>query len=458
MKVSTEKLPKSRIAVDIELDNDQVTKGLERAARRLSQKYNIPGFRKGKAPRFIVENYFGRDALMDEATDDVLNKAFQQALKEAAIEPVGKVELESSNMTTEPYSFRVLVPVAPSVSLPDYQNIRSPLKIDEVTDTTLERAMNVRRDRHAVLRELDEPRPAQHGDELTVEMEAFVDDLPLDPRPEGQPLQPTTLVLEPDRLADGLYDALIGTSVDQFLQVISSMPAEHSDERIRGKDVSFSVKVLGIKERELPDWEELTTLDEFEGSLDEMREKTRADLHVAARSNAERDSIDEYIKQLLEQTEFDIPDVIIEREADSMLQERESEFMRYGIKPEQFYEYQGRKREDFIEELLPEAEQRLRTSLALQEIIKREGLTVSDAEVEAEIEDMLKLYSEEQQPNIRQMLSTNLRSAMASTALDKKLRLHLLAIANGEQPPSYTAETVQSEEPVAAEPVQANDS
>ena len=164
MKVTREKLPKSRIALDIELDNDQVQKGLERAARRFSQKYNIPGFRKGKAPRFIIENYFGRDALLDEASDDIFNKAFQQALKQEDIEPVGKVELESSNLQTEPFGLRVLVPVAPSVVLADYQAIRSPHAVEAVTDDMLSRAMEARRERHVVLRELEEPRPAQHGD------------------------------------------------------------------------------------------------------------------------------------------------------------------------------------------------------------------------------------------------------------------------------------------------------
>lgn len=450
MKVTTEKLPKSRIALDIELDNDQVQKGLERAARRLSQKYNIPGFRKGKAPRFIIENYFGRDALIDEASDDVFNKAFQQALKQEAIEPVGKVELESSNMETEPYSLRVLVPVAPSVVLADYQAIRSPHSVEEITDAMLDHAMESRRERHVVLRELEEPRPAQSGDELTVEMEAFADDAPLDPRPEGQPIQPSTLILEPDRLADGLYDALLGTNLDQFVQVISKMPENHSDERIRGKDVNFSVKVLGMKERLLPEWDELTTLEEFEGSLDELRAKTRTELEETARTNAERSTLDAYIKQLVEQTEFDLPDVLIEREADSLLQEREAEFVRYGIKPEQFYEYQGRERQEYIDELLPQAEERLRTTLALQEIIKRDQLSINDDDVNAEIDEMLKLYGEDQRENIRQTLSTSLRHMMANTALDKKLRQHMLAIAKGEQLIQSTSDNNPSNEETAS--------
>ncbi|HEU5089689.1 MAG TPA: trigger factor, partial [Roseiflexaceae bacterium] len=383
MKVTTEKLPKSLLALDIELDREQVEKGLERAARRLSQKYAIPGFRKGKAPRFIVENYFGRPALVEEATDDMLNKAFQAALEQEQIDPIGKAQLDSFNLDSEPYTFRVTVPVAPTVQLADYRAIQEPLEVEEVTDDMLEQAMKARLDKHAVLRELDEPRPAQHGDELTVELEAFVDGEPLEPREEGQPIQPSTIVLEPDRLAEGLYDALIGAEVDQTVQVISHMPADHENERIQDKDVSFVVKVLGIKERLIPEWDELPTLEEFEGTLDELRAKTRSELEESARNVAERKVSDAYVKRLVEGSEFDIPDVLIEREAENLVRQQESQYSRYGITPEQFYQMTGQKREDLIANVLPQAEERLRTTLALQDVIRQEGLTVSEDEIGA---------------------------------------------------------------------------
>lgn len=460
MKVTTEKLPKSLLALDIELDREQVEKGLERAARRLSQKYAIPGFRKGKAPRFIVENYFGRPALVEEATDDMLNKAFQAALEQEQIDPIGKAQLDSFNLDSEPYTFRVTVPVAPTVQLADYRAIQEPLEVEEVTDDMLEQAMKARLDKHAVLRELDEPRPAQPGDELTVELEAFVEGEPLEPREEGQPIEPSTIVLEPDRLAEGLYDALIGAEVDQTVQVISHMPADHENERIQDKDVSFVVKVLGIKERLIPEWDELPTLEEFEGTLDELRAKTRSELEESARNVAERKVSDAYVKRLVEGSEFDIPDVLIEREAENLVRQQESQYSRYGITPEQFYQMTGQKREDLIANVLPQAEERLRTTLALQDVIRQEGLTVSEEEIGAEVEEMLESYEEDQRDNIRAMLSTQLRSVMADTALDKKLRRHVLALATGTAPeaaPSAEADTVTPADDVPEVPVSESD-
>lgn len=165
MKVTTERLPKSLIALDIELDQKQVDQGLERAARKLSQQYTIPGFRPGKAPRFIIENYLGRARLMEQASDDLINKAFQEALKQEQITPIGRANLE--NVEEEPFRFRVTVPVEPSIELPDYHGYRLPYEPEPVSDETVARLLDAQREQHVVLRELDEPRPAQAGDMVT---------------------------------------------------------------------------------------------------------------------------------------------------------------------------------------------------------------------------------------------------------------------------------------------------
>jgi trigger factor len=435
VKVTTEKLPRSLVALDIEIDTEQFTKGLNRAAQRISQKYNIPGFRKGKAPRFIVENYFGREMLVDEARDDVINKVFQEALKQEGIVPIGNPSLVSEQFDEQPYSFRVTVPVAPTMELAEYRTIRTAKTAAEIDDAIVERAMIERRNKHAILRELDEPRPAQEGDELRVELEALVDGEPVDPRPEGTPIQPSSLVLEKGHLVEGLFEGLLGAEIDHVRQIISPMPADHENERIAGKDVSFTVKVLGIQERELPEWDELPTLEEFDGTLDELREKTRTELLDSAQNVAERDSVDEYIRTLVESSSFDIPDALIEREADMMLKQQEQEYVRYGVKAEQVYEYRGVKREDLVSEGLPAAEARIKRSMALQELIRAEELKVDDAEVDAQIElNLGATEDEEQRDNMRKLLGGQFRSMMIEAAMDKKLREHVLLLAAGNAP------------------------
>jgi trigger factor len=448
VKVTTEKLPKSLLALNIELDRDQVEKGLDRAARKLSQKVNVPGFRKGKAPRFILENYFGRPALVEEATDDLVNKAFREALEQEKVEPVGPASLDGvPNFDTEPYSFRVLVPVAPTVKLPDYRAIRANAEPTEITDEVVERALESRRERHVVLRNLEEPRPAQEGDQLKVLLESFIGDEPLDDRDENGNVRENTLVLDPKQLVPGLYEGLLGVEVGEHRTINVQMPEEHENEQVRGKEVRFEIDVQSIEERLLPDWDELPTLEEFEGTLEELRAKTRTELEEAAKQRADRDTLNSYIEQLVAQTEFDIPDALIENEAHEMLHQQGHEFERYGITLEQMLQYRGQTHDQAVQELVPRAEEQLRTSLALREVANAEALSVSEDEINAEIENMLETYDEEQRDRARMLLSTQLRSTVASSVLDKKLRDRLLAIARGNAPELEAAET--SAEPTA---------
>jgi trigger factor len=460
VKVTTEKLPKSLLALDIELDRDRVEKGLDRAARRLSQKVNVPGFRKGKAPRFILENYFGRDALVEEATDDLVNKAFREVLEQQEIEPFGPASLDGiPSFDQEPYHFRVLVPVAPTTTLPDYRAIRAPLAVDAITDEAVARAMDALRERHVVLREPEEPRPAQQGDQLVVELESSVDGEPLEDRDESGAARESTLVMEPDRLVPGLYEGVLGIQPDETREITVQMPDDHANEQVAGKEVQFKVKLLRIQERLLPEWEELPVLEEFEGTLDELRAKTRNELEQTARENAERETADTFIKQLVEQSAYDIPDALIEREADDLLHRQGHEFERYGITLDQMLQYRGKTHDEAVDELKPQAEERLKTTLALREVVRTEGLDVAEAEVDAEVERMLDTYEEDQRERARALLTTQLRPTVASSVLDKKLRERLVVIATGEAPPIEAAPepNVEAAEPSAeaAEPIEA---
>lgn len=453
MKVTTEKLPKSLLAVDVELDHSQVEKGLDRAARRLSQKYNIPGFRKGKAPRFIVENYFGRSALIEEASEDLINKAFKEALDQEKIAPVGRANLETIHFDEPPFSFRVTVPIDPTTKLPDYRGIRVPYEPREVTEAMLSDALDTRRERHVVLREPEEPRPAQQGDQLTVQIESFLDGEPLEEHEEGAEIPELNVVLESGRLLSGLFDGLLGIMPGETREIVAHMPADHENERVRDKDVTFNVKLVRLQERLLPDWDELPVLEEFEGTLDELREKTRGELAELIRTSGERETIDAYIKQLVEQTEYDIPDALIEQEADELLHQRGHDLERYGISLEQMLQYRGQSHDEAVEELKPQAEERLQSTLALREIVRAEGLTAGEDEVDAEVEQILGSYEDDQRDRARQLLSTQLRSSVATTVIDKKLRERLFQIATGVAPALELAPDMPSDEAAADEPI-----
>jgi trigger factor len=458
VKVTTEKLPKSLLALDIELDKAQLEKGLDRAARRLSQKVNVPGFRKGKAPRFIIENYFGRDALMEEASEDLINNSFKAALEQEGIDPIGPGAVESIT-SADPFSYRVTVPIAPTITLPDYRAIRADHTIEPVTDDMLARSMDALRDKHVVLKELDEPRPAQQGDQLTVRLESIVDGEPLEEREEDEEIPENSIVLEPGRVVDELYQGLLGANVSDELEISAMMPEDHQSEQVRGKQVTFKVEVTGMQERMLPEWEDLPSLEDFEGSIEELRQKTFSELEDAARQVAERSTLDAYIEQLVAQTEYDMPDVLIENQAHDMLHEQSVQFERYGITLEQMLQYRGKTHDEAVAELLPDAERQLKSTLALQNLVRSEGLRITEDEIESEVSRMVLEYPEAERPGIAQMLASQYRSSVASTVLDRKLRERLLLIAQGKAPelPSANAATPDADADVEgvdmAEPV-----
>lgn len=447
MKVTTERLPKSLVALEIEPDPEMVEKELDRAARRLSQRVTIPGFRKGKAPRFIIESYFGREALLEEATDELINTAFRKALEQESIEPVGRAELK--DIEQEPFRFRVEVPVEPTITLPDYRNIRVPLEIEPITDEHVQRSLNALREQHVVLQEPEEQRPARPGDQLTVVLETFVDGKPLEEREEGQEPQEDTLILEDERLLPELYEGLQGVQVGETREITAHVAEDHRDERVAGKDVTFKVEVRAIQERLLPEWEELPTLLEFEGDIDALRADVRRRLEETAEEQARTAVLNQYIEKLVESIDYDLPDAMIESQAEELLHRQEAELARYGITLDQLLQYRGQTHDQAVEEFKPQAERDVKVMLALRAFIRAEGLEISEEEIDEEIEKIVADTEEEHRDAMRSLIEgqNDLRGRIASTALNRKLRERIVAVATG----SVAEATPQTQPDMAAQ-------
>lgn len=433
MKITTEKRPKSILVMDIEVDQDQVEKGLGRAARRLSQKYAIPGFRKGKAPRFIVENYFGREALLEEASDDLIDRSYKQALKDQGVEPVGQGVIESLE-TDESFRFKVAVPIAPTVTVTNHRDIRLEFTSEEVTEEIVERSLQQRRDRHVVLQELEEARPARKGDQLAVKLQTSIDGEPLEEYEEDEEIPDSTLVLEPDRLVTGLYEGLLGMQIGDEKVIETVIDDDHASEDVRGKTALFQVQLQGIQERLLPEWDELPVLEEVEGTIEDLRDDTRNQLVENARISAERQLVEKYIEGLVANSEYDIPDVLIHNNAEDILQRQGRQFEQYGITLDQMLQYRNQTREQAIEELLPGAEDDLKERLVLFEVVKLERLDISPDEIQREAQEILGGYDENTQQIIAEKMPEQFLDNVASSVLDRKLRERIIAIATGQAP------------------------
>ena len=446
VKITAERLPKSLIALDIEPDAATIEKEMNKAAKRVANRVNIPGFRKGKAPRFMIENYYGREIIREEATDDIIQSAFKQALEREQIDPVAQATIEKVEF--EPFRFRVLVPVEPTVTLGDYRAISVPLNEEPITDELVEHSLDSLREKHVVLQAPEGERPAQDGDQLTVTMESYADGELLDEREEGQEPEDTTIVMDAKRILPGLYDGLLGVSVGEERDVTTTLPDDHPNEKVAGKEVTFKVKVKEIQQRILPEWDELPALEEFEGDIEALRASTRKRLETNAGEHARRDLLNAYIEQLVGVTEYDIPDALIRSRADEMLHQQVGELARYGISLEQYLKITNKTHDEAVDELLGPAEESLKSSLALRQVVEKEAIEVEPSEVDAEIETLLEEYPEDRRAFVRERLNSDLRPSVAASVLDKKLRDRIVAIATGAAPelPQAASEAATGEQ------------
>ncbi len=436
MKVTTEKIPNGRIALDIELDEAQVQKGLDRAARRLSKEMQIPGFRKGKAPRFIIERYFGKEALFEEASGELMNKAFEEAIKAEEITPVGKPDVEAID-TADGFRFRVIVPIPPTVTIPDYTALSYPLEEPEPTEEMITYAMEMLRDKHVALRELDEPRPAAKGDlakvlvNIVVEGKSIMgDDVGIDNGMEQD------LILEESRIIPELYAALVGAEINEEKELTANLDANHPDENLAGKEGIFQLRLVDIQERVLPDWDELPEIEEYQGTLEELRQNVTEKIRVSLISQARAAVYEQAINHLIDVSEYDIADVSIEEFANSKLKEFEQKYAPLGITAEQIYTIAGKDRQTFFQETLPEAEHDLKESLILLKIAEKENLVVEPEDINLYIGELVNkdpniLYSL-QDPTIQQQYVDH----FYRVSLENKAQQRLVTVVTGKEPPS----------------------
>ncbi len=471
VKVTTERLPKSQIALNIELDEQQVQRGLDRAARKLSEQFRIPGFRPGKAPRKIVENYFGRERLLEEATEDLIQKTFPQALKQEQILPVGRPTLE--HVEQQPFRYRVIVPVEPTVELGDYRAFRQPLEPEPVSEESVQKLLEAQREQHVVLRELEEPRPAQPGDmvsvvietvreessaeaaadeaptdddtadELTADAEADADEAKTDAREQQ-------IALVEGRVRPEIYQALLGAQPGDVRTVTLASEAEDEAEvedagaERSSRTTTYTLRVTNVQERLLPEWDELPTLVEFDGDLDALRANARQRLERAAEEKARRALVDAFINHLVAQHPVELPDAMIRERAEELFHQQVAEFARYGITEEQYLSMLGKSHDEAVAQYMEQAEPEVRRSLLLREFVRREGLTVTEADLAAERERFLEEIEPQRRDEARALLNQpNMTQMLAQAALDRKLRERIVAIATGQ-----LAAHAQEEQPV----------
>ncbi|MBN1484150.1 MAG: trigger factor [Chloroflexia bacterium] len=461
MRYTLERLPDSRVAVDVELEEQQVEKALDRAARRISRRTRVPGFRPGKAPRDIIEARYGRAVLYEEASNDLVQRAYKEILAEADLEPVAEASLE--DMTLEPFHFRLVVPVRPTVTLGDYYALRFGREVSEVTDEDVQAVLERLQDEQTVWIQPGEARPAVLGDRLLVNLVGTVGEREIEHSDDAE------IELGAEGLPPGFSERLVGAEVGQTLEIEVVLP-EQPESELAGQTAHYTVTVLGIKEAEIP-----TLSDDFarsfgqEQTLEEMKARLRDELAAARHKRAQEQQLEQMIQAVVEQAQVDMPEVLVEQEADSMYQSQEAELKKSQISMEQFLGYLGREEEQYRQELLEQARPRMRRSLVLRELVRAEAISVEEQDFPVAIERIMDEQgglAEEKRQELRELLSQpRMRPDLEANILSHKLEQTLLAIAGGqvagdsapegaESPPAAetAADQVQEAEPGEIEP------
>jgi trigger factor len=377
-------MPASLVALDITADDDEFAAAMTKAYRRVARDIQVPGFRKGKAPRNVIERFYGRDVFLRDAADEVMDALYRKALEQEDITPVGEPSVEINEL--EPVNFVVTVPVFPTVVVNDYASVRIDPVDAAVDDTEVEEVLVRLQKSRGEWVTPAEARTAQEGDQVTVDYEVTVGDEPFQ-----EPVSDAVFILGETNLLQSLRDKLQEMTVgatDSF-ELAFDEDDETADPSIRGKSLSYTVTLKDLKERTLPALDDEFAMQVNEtATLDELREQIRGDIHMGKTTDGRTGVVNQIIAAMAEQAEIDPPAVMIEEEVDHQLNHLKEDLQRSNTPWEGYLRLQGKSEDDIKDDLRPEATRRLRNSLFLQEVAKQETIEVSDEDIEAEIERM----------------------------------------------------------------------
>ena len=417
MNSKLEKIEKNTATLEIEVSEEQFEKGVQKAYKKNAGRFNIPGFRKGKAPRVIIERHYGEGIFYEDAINEVCPEAYQQAVEQHGLQPVDRPEIDIVQIEKhKPFIFKAVVTVKPEVTLGDYKGIRVEKKEYPVTDEDVDKELESMRDSNARMVTVED-RPAKKDDMVIIDYKGFVGEEQFD----GGTAENQVLVLGSGQFIEGFEDQLIGAKAGDSIEVNVKFPEDYQAEHLAGKDALFQVDVKEVKEKELPDLDDEFAKDvsEFD-TLDELKADIRTKLEERAAHRAKHETEDEVIKKVTELSEIDIPEVMIEKQIDAMVRDFEIQLMYQGIKLDDYLTYIKQSMEDFRAGLEDGATERVRTQLTLEKISKVEGITETEEELNKEIEELAKRYKQEDMEKFKKSLGEDELNYMKESIIIRK--------------------------------------
>ena len=389
MSVQVEKLEKNMAKLTVEVPAEDVEKAIQGAYQKTKKSINIPGFRKGKAPRQLIEKMYGKEVFYSDAVDAMLPKAYSDAVEECGEEIVSYPKIDVVQIESgKPFIFTAEVAVKPAVTLGEYKGIQVEKAPIEVTDEEIEAQVN--KEREANSRTVTvEDRAVQKGDIATIDFEGFVDGVAFD----GGKGENYDLTIGSNTFIPGFEDQLVGAEIGKELDVNVTFPEEYGAKELAGKEAVFKCKVNGIKVKELPeaDDEFAQEVSEFD-TLDEYKADIKAKLLKDKEDEAKRAKEDAVIGKIVENATMDIPDAMVEYQTQQMLDDFGRRMQSQGLSLEQYFQFTGMTEADYKEQMKPRALQNIQSRLVLEAVAEAEKLEATEEDLEKEYAKMAEQY------------------------------------------------------------------
>lgn len=379
MKYTKSNEEKSKVTIDYVVPMEEFEPYLEKSYQKNKHQFSLPGFRKGKVPRKMVELNWGREVLFDDALNELIPELYDESIKELELDPVTQPVFTMDEVGEEEIKFNAVVVLMPEVKLGQYKDFEIEELSTDVTDDEVDERIKLEAETNARLVPVE--REAKEGDTLTIDFEGFIDDEPF----EGGKAEGFDLELGSKSFIPGFEEGLEGTKAGEELDVKVTFPEDYPGE-LAAKEAIFKVKVHEVKEKELPaidddfaaDVSEFDTLDEYKAYLKEEIQKEKEE-------EARNHKADETFKRIIENLEVELPQEMIDQEADRLVHDFEHRLSHQNFSLEQYLEATGSDEDTLRETFKPQAEMNIKQSLAVEEIVKQEDLEITPEEVDEEI-------------------------------------------------------------------------
>ena len=392
MSVQVEKLEKNMAKLTVEVSADELEKALETAYQKNKNKFSIPGFRKGKATRQTIEKMYGAAVFYEEAANKLMQMNYPSAVKESGLDIVSRPTVDVVQIEKgKPFIYTVEVAVRPEVTLGNYKGVEVTKVNVEVTEEEVAAALEKERNKNARTISVTD-RAVEVGDTAVIDYEGFVDGVAF----EGGKGENHGLEIGSHSFIDTFEDQLVGKNVGEEVDVNVTFPSEYHAPDLAGKPALFKVKINEIKTKEVPELNDefASEVSEFD-TLDEFKEDLKKNLVTQKENEAKGKKEDEAISKVVEACTMEIPDAMIETQCEDMIDEFSGRIAQSGLSMDQYLQFSGMTMAKLMEQVRPEAEKRIKTSLVLDAIANAENFEISDEEVDAEIEKMASMYGME---------------------------------------------------------------